>query len=94
MLGTGVPFSHIDEASLRMLAPRGTARIYRKNVVVANEDEGDDTDSLYVLLSGRVKVFIARDDGREVVVHTIEVGDYFVEATPGAAKPALSRMCI
>jgi len=71
------PFSDLDEAALRELAPHGVARAYRKNVIVVNE--GDDTDSLYVLLSGRVKVFCTGDDGREVVLDTMQAGDYFGE---------------
>jgi CRP/FNR family cyclic AMP-dependent transcriptional regulator len=71
------PFSHLDEAGLRVLVPRGVARDFRKNTVVVNE--GDDTNALYVLLSGRLKAFISGDDGREVVLGTIEPGDYFGE---------------
>jgi CRP/FNR family cyclic AMP-dependent transcriptional regulator len=71
------PFSDLDEGALRELAPHGIARAYRKNVIVVNE--GDDTDSLYVLLSGRVKVFCTGDDGREVVLDTMQAGDYFGE---------------
>ena len=81
------PFAHLDEASLRGLAPHSAARAFPKNAVVVNE--GDETDSLYVLLSGRVKVFITGDDGREVVVNVIEAGDYFGELSlDGGARSA------
>lgn len=70
-------FSHLDEASLRTLAPRGVLRDFRKNAVVVNE--GDDTNALYVVLSGRLKAFISGDDGREVVLGMINPGDYFGE---------------
>src|SRR5260221_10290531 len=66
-----------DEKALRELAPRGAARSYPKNAVVINE--GDQTDSLYILLSGRAKVFVSEEDGREVVLSTIREGDYFGE---------------
>jgi CRP/FNR family cyclic AMP-dependent transcriptional regulator len=71
------PFTHLDEPALRELAPRGMARDFRKHAVVVNE--GDDTNALYVTLSGRLKAFISGDDGREVVLDTIERGDYFGE---------------
>jgi CRP/FNR family cyclic AMP-dependent transcriptional regulator len=86
------PFSNLDETSLRELAPHGIPRTYRKNVVVVNE--GDDTDSLYVLLSGRVKVFCTGDDGREVVLHTMEAGDYFGELVLDGGPRSASVMTL
>lgn len=81
------PFTHLEEASLRGLAPHGVARAFPKHAVVVNE--GDDSDSLYVVVSGRVKVFITGDDGREVVVNVIEAGDYFGELSiDGGARSA------
>ena len=81
------PFAHLDEASLRELAPHSAARAFPKNTVVVSE--GDETDSLYVVLSGRVKVFITGDDGREVVVDVIDAGDYFGELSlDGGARSA------
>ena len=43
------------EPSLRRLAERGIVRSYRKNTVVINE--GESTDSLFILLEGLVKVY-------------------------------------
>ena len=71
------PFTDIDETALRALAPHGTARAYARNTIVVSE--GDDTNSLYVVLSGRVKVFVSGEDGREVVIRAMGVGDYFGE---------------
>ena len=70
-------FAHLDEAGLAKLAPHGVARTYPKNAIIVNE--GDETDSLYVLLSGRVKVFMTGEDGREVVLNTMQAGEYFGE---------------
>ena len=69
------PLASLDESALRALAPHGAARSYPKNAVIIYE--GDETDSLYVLLSGRVKVFVSEEDGREVVLSTIREGGYF-----------------
>jgi len=71
------PFSHLDETGLRELAPHGSARSFAKNAIILNE--GDETTSLYVLLSGRVKVYVTGEDGREVVVATLKAGEYFGE---------------
>jgi CRP/FNR family cyclic AMP-dependent transcriptional regulator len=92
MASVDAPFSNLDENALRELAPHGVPRSYRKNVIVVNE--GDETDSLYVLLSGRVKVFCTGDDGREVVLHTMEAGDYFGELVLDGGPRSASVMTL
>jgi CRP/FNR family cyclic AMP-dependent transcriptional regulator len=42
-------------------------------------NEGDRTDTLYVILEGRVRIFVADADGNEVVFHTQGAGEYFGE---------------
>ena len=86
------PFSHLDEAALRELAPHGGPRAYQKNVVVVQE--GDATDSLYVVLSGRVKAYVSDEDGKEIVVNTIGAGDYFGELVIDGGPRAASIMTL
>lgn len=85
-------FERLDETALRKLAPHGTVRSFPRNVVVVNE--GDATDSLYVVLSGRVKVFVSGEDGKEVVVNTIGEGDYFGELVLDGGPRAASVMTL
>jgi CRP/FNR family cyclic AMP-dependent transcriptional regulator len=92
MASVHAPFLDLDENSLRELAPHGIARSFRKNVIVVNE--GDETDSLYVLLSGRVKIFCTGDDGREVVLHTMDAGDYFGELVLDGGPRSASVMTL
>jgi len=84
------PFSHLEESHLRELAPHGALRAFPKNTVVLNE--GDETSSLYVILSGRVKVYMTGEDGRELVVATLKAGEYFgelvIDGGPRAASIA------
>lgn len=81
------PFAGLDEAALHRLAPGGAVRAYTRNVVVVSE--GDPTDSLYVVLSGKVKAFVSDESGREVVLNTIAAGDYFGEMVlDGGARSA------
>jgi CRP/FNR family cyclic AMP-dependent transcriptional regulator len=47
----------------------------RQTLVVS---EGDRTDSLYIILSGKVKVFLS-EDGRQVTLRQLGPGDYFGE---------------
>lgn len=81
------PFAGFDESALHKLAPGGAVRSYARNVVVMSE--GDATDSLYVILAGRVKAFVSDPGGKEVIVNTIGAGDYFGELVlDGGARSA------
>jgi len=86
------PFANLDEGALRALAPHGAVRSFPRNAVVVNE--GDETDSLYVLLSGRVKAYVSEEDGREVVLNTVGVGDYFGELVLDGGPRAASIMTL
>ena len=43
---------------------------------------GDVTDSLYVVISGRLKVIIGGDSGRDVILCILSPGEYFGEMVP------------
>ena len=92
MSETGGPFAHLDEAALRALAPHAVVRSFPKGAVVVNE--GDETDSLYVVLSGRVKAYVSEEDGREAVVNTIGAGDYFGELVLDGGPRSASIMTL
>ena len=59
----------------RLSAPR----VFARNAIIVSE--GDETGSLYVLLSGRVKVFLSDSQGREVQLNRLGPGEYFGEIT-------------
>ncbi|HUD24052.1 MAG TPA: Crp/Fnr family transcriptional regulator [Burkholderiaceae bacterium] len=72
----GVPlFAGLNRAELAPLAAMAVTRSYPRNLIVVNE--GDRADTLYFVLSGRLKVFVASDDGREIVLSTQGPGTYF-----------------
>ena len=50
---------------------------YPKNAVVLTE--GEMGDSLYMIQSGKVKVFIGDEDGREIILKILGPGDFFGE---------------
>jgi CRP/FNR family cyclic AMP-dependent transcriptional regulator len=87
-----LPFANLDEAALQKLAPGGTVRSYARNVVVVSE--GDMTDSLYVVLSGKVKAFVSDESGKEVIVNTIGAGDFFGELVLDGGARAASVMTL
>jgi len=86
------PFDELDDASLRKVAPHGVMRTFPKHAVIVND--GDETDSLYVLLSGRVKVFVTGEDGRELVLDTIDARDYFGELVLDGGPRSASVMTL
>jgi CRP/FNR family cyclic AMP-dependent transcriptional regulator len=69
--------SEIGDPMVRELAARGQVRTFPKNAVIINE--GDRGDSLYVILSGKVKVYVSDDDGRVMILDIYGPGDYVGE---------------
>jgi CRP/FNR family transcriptional regulator, cyclic AMP receptor protein len=76
---TELPDGNIPElpASLRTLASRGEPRRYRKGTLLI--EEGDHGDTLFIVLSGRVKAFSIDERDREIVYGVYGPGDYLGE---------------
>ena len=69
------------EDMIRLLGPR-LGLPYRTLSLPPNHTvvrEGDESDDLYVMLSGRAEVYRCDDQGREVALATLEEGSYFGE---------------
>ncbi len=67
----------IDELSIEKVVPKGTAIL----------SEGELGDSLYTIISGRVKVFIGDEDGREIILKILQPGDFFGEMSMVDSQP-------
>jgi CRP/FNR family transcriptional regulator, cyclic AMP receptor protein len=67
----------ITDSFVRELATLGRVRSYPKNTVIITE--GDSSDSLFVVLSGRVKAFVSDSEGHELILDTQGPGDYVGE---------------
>ncbi|HJV62536.1 MAG TPA: Crp/Fnr family transcriptional regulator [Albitalea sp.] len=67
----------LPPALLEAIAARGGKRSFPAHTVIVHE--GDDTDSLYIVLSGRVKAYASGDSGREVVLGELGPGEYLGE---------------
>ena len=76
-LGKIALFEGIGRAELEALGQVTVARSFPEGAIVVNE--GDRADSLYLILSGSVTIFVAGDDGRRVVLGTQGAGEYFGE---------------
>ena len=70
-------FSDLDADELELLSSRMVTRQYPRNTVVLNE--GDQSDSLYIIRSGSVKVFLSNDEGKEIILNVQHAGEYFGE---------------
>jgi CRP/FNR family cyclic AMP-dependent transcriptional regulator len=74
----GIPlFQGVSDAGLRALAERAGLRTYPKQAIIVSE--GDETDSLYVVLSGRVKIYLADEHSKELILAIKGPGQYFGE---------------
>ena len=67
----------LSDADLKAMGAHGVVRGYARNAVIVSE--GDTTDSLYVILEGRVKVYVSDGEGHDVVLATQGPGEYFGE---------------
>jgi CRP/FNR family cyclic AMP-dependent transcriptional regulator len=70
-------FASFPEDQLRLLATAIQRRSApRSNTIMG---AGDATDSLYIVLSGRLKVMMSDSDGKEVILSIIGAGEFFGE---------------
>jgi CRP/FNR family cyclic AMP-dependent transcriptional regulator len=70
-------FSSFPEDQLRMLAMVVARRsVPRSTTVMAG---GDATDSLYIVISGRLKVMMSDAEGKEVILTILGPGEFFGE---------------
>ena len=70
-------FSGLGDTELHTLFDHSSMRSFPKNSVIIND--GDESDSLYVIVSGRVKVFLMNDKGKEIILNYQSAGEYFGE---------------
>ncbi|MFN3567230.1 MAG: cyclic nucleotide-binding domain-containing protein, partial [Burkholderiaceae bacterium] len=92
MGGTEQLIAAIGDPMVRELAARGQTRTFPKNTVIINE--GDRGDSLFVILSGKVKVYVSDDDGREMVLDIHGPGDYVGEMSLDGRPRSASVMTL
>ena len=67
----------LTKEELAAVTAHAVTRVYPRNAVILNE--GDSSDSLYIILEGRVKAYVADADGKEAVLSTQGPGEYFGE---------------
>jgi len=70
-------FAGLTSSELALIEQRMVKRNYPKNTIILSE--GDSSDSLYLILSGKVKVFLNDEGGKEAIINYQEAGEYFGE---------------
>jgi CRP-like cAMP-binding protein len=70
-------FQSVGESDLEAFAARVKRRSLPEDRMVFKE--GAPADSLYVIVSGSVKIFLVNEEGTEVVLDTKKAGQYFGE---------------
>jgi CRP/FNR family cyclic AMP-dependent transcriptional regulator len=70
-------FDGLMPEEIQILRDTSVLRDFAKNTVLIHE--GDVADSLYVVESGRVKVYCSDKSGKDFVLNILEDGDYFGE---------------
>jgi CRP/FNR family cyclic AMP-dependent transcriptional regulator len=86
------PFAPLADETLRAMATSGVVRKFPKSTVLINE--GDRGDSIYIVLSGKVKVFASNEAGKEVVIDFHGPGEYGGEMSLDGAPRSASVITV
>ena len=71
------PLAPLAESTLREIAAAGVVRSYPRNSVLINE--GDHGDTLFIVITGKVKVYASNAAGKGVVIDFHGPGEYVGE---------------
>jgi CRP/FNR family cyclic AMP-dependent transcriptional regulator len=78
----------LPKALLDAIAQRGDIRSFPAHAILIHE--GDTSDSLYIVLAGRLKVYVSSDDGRDMVLAEYGPGEYLGELSLDLDKRSAS----
>jgi CRP/FNR family cyclic AMP-dependent transcriptional regulator len=70
-------FQGLSSEELETLSSSSSSRSFPKNTVVIHEN--DPADSLFIIETGKVKVYCSDKNGKEFIMNTQAEGDYFGE---------------
>ena len=70
-------FAGLEEVQLGVLARAIVRTSFGRNATIIRA--GDPTDSLYIVISGRLKVLMSDEQGREVILSILGRGEFFGE---------------
>lgn len=70
-------FEGLNDEELELLISQGKVQNYPKNSVFINE--GDQSNSLFIILEGKAKVFLSDEEGKEVILGIEGAGGFLGE---------------
>lgn len=73
-------FEGLEPQQLDDLVSNSVVRKFSKNTMVVHQ--GDETDSLYVIIEGNVDVFLQNESGKEIIINSLGPCDSFGELAP------------
>lgn len=88
----------LSDALLASLSTRGDLQAFSRGDEIIRE--GDQSDALYILLAGQVKVYTRDERGRELVYNMLQPGEFFGEMfldggpRSASAKAATDVQCV
>lgn len=83
-------FACLDDDALENLQNAAVKRNFAKNTVLFSK--GDLSDSMYVIIEGKVKAVIYNEDGREMLLTVFGPGEYFGEIAMLDGRPRSASM--
>jgi len=69
--------SELGVLDVEKLLNHSNTKTYPANTIIINE--GDESNSFYIIKEGKVKVFVSDEDGKEVILNILEKDQYFGE---------------
>ena len=70
-------FAGLSDELLESVAIHGVVRnVPRNNILL---QEGEQSDALYVVVTGKMKIFVGDEEGKELVLSILGPGDFFGE---------------
>jgi CRP/FNR family transcriptional regulator, cyclic AMP receptor protein len=83
-------FKDVPDSEIEHLASQATVRTFRKNTIIMCA--GDETDSLYIVKTGRVRVFRDNEQGRQITLNTHGPGAFFGELAALSDAPRAANV--
>jgi len=78
-------FSGMDPEDIDVVASQTVVKKFPKNTVIVGQ--GDETDSLYFIIQGKVDVFLHNDKGKAIIINTLGECESFGELAPLGGIP-------
>ncbi len=78
-------FSGMEPDDIEVVVSQTVIKKFPKNTVIVGQ--GDETDSLYFIVQGKVDVFLHNDKGKEIIINTLGECESFGELAPLGGIP-------